>query len=398
MTSPGGAPLDLLDPLLYAGDPAPAYRWLRDEAPVYWDPVNQLWGISQFADVMAVERDPARYSSARGSRPLIEMNASMINRDDPRHGRQRRLLSGRFTPRAVRRHSGRVREVVAELVAAAAAKGTVEVVSEIAAPLPSMVIAELLGFDRSRWPDCLRWSEVTMGSAGFRNEDPRQPPGSPEAIDEFVAAFLELIQARRADPRDDLVSSWVHGTVDGEPLEISEIIQEGLLLLDGGAETTRSVIGQTVWNLTRFSDQRQILLADPAVIETTAVEEFIRYATPVLNMRRTVTVDHELHGRRLREGDQVLLMYAAANLDEREFDQPERFDVTRRDNHHAAFGFGTHFCLGAHLARLELRLLFSELLRALPGFRLVAGHQPQFAPGYFTRTLAELRVEFSPNS
>src|SRR5712691_6606074 len=199
MTSPGGAPLDLLDPLLYAGDPTPAYTSLRDEAPVYWDPVNQLWGISRFADVMAIERDPARYSSARASRPLIEMSASMINRDDPRHGQQRRLVSGRFTPRAVRRHSERVREVVAGLVAATAAKGTAEVVREMAAPLPSMVFAELLGFDRSRWPDCLRWSEVTMSSAGFRNDDPRQPPGSPEAIDEFVAAFIGLIEARRRD-------------------------------------------------------------------------------------------------------------------------------------------------------------------------------------------------------
>ncbi|HEY3902524.1 MAG TPA: cytochrome P450 [Streptosporangiaceae bacterium] len=398
MTPAGGAPLNLLDPLLYAGDPAPDYRWLREEAPAYWDPVNEIWGISRFADVLAIERDPARYSSAKGSRPLIEMTASMINRDDPRHGRQRRLLSGRFTPRAVGRHADRVRAIVAELVAAAAAaaKGTLEVVSEIAAPLPSMVIAELLGFDRARWRDCMRWSEVTMSSAGFLNGDPRQPPGSPEAIDEFVAAFVELIAARRADPRDDLVSAWVHGTVDGQPLDLPEIIQEGMLLLDGGAETTRSVIGQTVWNLARFDDQRQILLADPAMIGTTAVEEFIRYATPVLNMRRTVTAEHELHGQRLREGDQVLLMYAAANGDEREFADPDRFDVTRRHNHHAAFGFGTHFCLGAHLARLELRELFSELLRILPGFRLLPGHEPEFAPGYFTRTLAELWVELTP--
>lgn len=178
MTPAGGAPFNLLDPLLYAGDPASAYRWLRDEAPAYWDPVNEIWGISRFADVLAIERDPARYSSARGSRPLIEMTASMINRDDPRHGQQRRLLSGRFTPRAVGRHAERVRAIVAELVAAAAAKGTVEVVSEIAAPLPSMVIAELLGFDRARWRDCMRWSEVTMSSA-FATTTPASRQGRP---------------------------------------------------------------------------------------------------------------------------------------------------------------------------------------------------------------------------
>jgi len=242
----------------------------------------------------------------------------------------------------------------------------------------------------------MEWSERTMGAAGFRNDDPRQPAGSPEAISEFAAAFGELIVARRQDPRDDLVSAWVHATIAGEPLDFAEIIQEGLLLLDGGAETTRSVIGQTVWNLARFPDQHRKLTADPSIIGATGVEEFIRYATPVLNMRRTVTVDHELHDQQLREGDQVLLMYGAANTDEREFEEPHRFDVTRRQNHHVAFGYGSHFCLGAHLARLELRVLFEELLRALPGITLMPVGEPEFAPGYFTRTLRELRVKFSP--
>jgi cytochrome P450 family 142 subfamily A polypeptide 1 len=396
VTLTSGAPLNILDPYLYAGDPGPAYTWLRDEAPVYWDTVNQIWVISRYRDVLSIERDATRYSSARGSRPLIEMSASMINRDDPRHQQQRKLLSGRFSPRAVRRHEARVRDIVAGLIAAAMATDQAEVVRDIAAPLPAMVIAELLGFDRAQWPKCMEWSERTMSAAGFRDDDPRQPAGSPAAITEFATAFYQLIEARREDPRDDLVSAWVHGTIGGEALDIPEIIQEGLLLLDGGAETTRSVIGQTVWNLARFPGQREILLADPAVIGATAVEEFIRYATPILNMRRTVTVDHQLHGQQLRAGDHVLLMYGAANRDDREFAGPDRFDVTRRHNHHVAFGFGTHFCLGANLARLELRVLFEELLRVAPGFRLAPGREPGFAPGYFTRTLRELWVEFSP--
>jgi cytochrome P450 len=259
------APLNLLDPFLYAGDPDPSYRWLRDEAPVCWDPANRIWGISRHRDVLSIERDTSRYSSASGSRPLIEMSASMINRDDPRHQQQRRLVSRRFSPRAVRRHEEHVRAIVTGLIDAVAAKGEAEVVADLAAPLPAMIIGELLGFDRG----------------------------------------------------------------------------------------------------------------------------------PVLNMRRTVTVDHELHGQDLRQGDQVLLMYAAANRDDREFDGPDRFDVTRRHNHHVAFGFGTHLCLGANLARLELRVLFEELLRRLPDIRLT-GCAPEFAPGYFTRTLKELRVEFSP--
>jgi len=392
------APLSLLDPLLYAHDPLPAYQWLRDEAPVYWDPVNEIWGISRHQDVLAIERDASLYSSARGSRPLIEMSASMINRDDPRHQQQRKLVSRRFSPRAVHRHEDRIRVLAGELVTAVAAKRTADVVADLAAPLPAMVIGDLLGFDHGLWPKCREWSERTMSSAGFRNDDPRQPPGSPEAIAEFAAAFGELIRMRRENPRDDLVSAWLNGTVGGQPLDTSELIQEGLLLLDGGAETTRSVIGQTIWNLARFPAQREILLSDPSIIGTTAVEEFIRFATPVLNMRRTVTADHELHGQKLRAGDQVLLMYGAANTDDRAFDDPGRFDVTREHNHHVAFGFGTHFCLGANLARLELRVLFAELLGRLPGIRLAPGHEPEFAPGYFTRTLKELWVEFTPAS
>lgn len=386
------APPDLLDPYLYARDPASVYRWLRDEAPVYRDPASGIWAISRHKDVMRVERDTVRYSSASGSRPFIEMSASMINRDDPRHQQQRKLVSRRFSPRAVRRHEDRVRAHAVELIDAIAARESADIVADLAAPLPAMVIGELLGFDRALWPKCQEWSERTMSAAGFRNDDPRQPEGSPEAIGEFAAAFGQLIQARRKEPRDDLVSAWVHGSIGGEALDTAEIIQEGLLLLDGGAETTRSVIGQTAWNLMRFPDQRQILLADPSLLQSGAVEEFIRFATPVLNMRRTVTEDHELRGQHLRAGDQVLLMYGAANSDDREFSEPDRFDVTRQPNHHVAFGFGTHFCLGANLARLELRIVFGELLRRLPGLRLMPGAEPEFAPGYFTRTLKELRV------
>lgn len=162
MAATVGAQLNVLDPVLYAGDPYPAYQWLRDAAPVYWDPVNEIWAVSRHRDVLAIERDPARYSSARGSRPLIEMTASMINRDDPRHQQQRKLVSRRFSPRAVRRHEDRIRALARGLVATAAEKETVDVVEDLAAPLPAMVIGELLGFDPALWPKCREWSELTM--------------------------------------------------------------------------------------------------------------------------------------------------------------------------------------------------------------------------------------------
>jgi cytochrome P450 family 142 subfamily A polypeptide 1 len=389
-------PVDLLDPYLYSGNPFPAYRRLRDEAPVYWDAQNGIWALSRYRDVMAAERNTSLYSSARGSRPHIEMAESMINRDDPRHSKQRKLVSGRFTPAAVRRHEDRVRVVANRLIDRIAPTGEAEVVEDLAAPLPATVICGLLGFDDDRWADCKRWSELTMAAAGFRDDHPDRPGGNYEAAGEFGAAAYELLLARRAEPRDDLMSVWAHATVDGEPLPDAEVINEALLLLDGGAETTRSVIGQSVWALCEHPEERARLLDDPGLLRSTAVEELIRWATPILNMRRTVTADHRLEDQQLRAGDQVLLMYGAANRDERAFEDPDRFDVGRAHNHHVAFGFGTHFCLGANLARLEIRVMFEELLRRLPDFRLVPGFVPEFVPGYFTRTLRELPIEFSP--
>jgi cytochrome P450 family 142 subfamily A polypeptide 1 len=389
--------VNLLDPDLYAGDPYPTYAWLREQAPAYWDETNRIWGISRWRDVMDVEKNTARYSSGEGSRPLIDMSESMINKDDPAHSTQRRLVAARFTPGAVRKHEDRVRSVVTELLDAVAAKGSAEVVQDLAAPLPAMVIGDLLGFDRSMWEKCKWWSETTMAAAGYVPDDPRAPDSAGASMDFGMAAY-ELIEARRADPRDDLISTWVHAKVDGEPLPVEEIINEAILLLDGGAETTRAVIGQTVLALIEHPEERQKLLDDPSTIGRSGVEEFIRWATPILNMRRTATEDHELHGQQVRKGDQVLLMYGAANRDPVVFDAPERFDVTRTHNHHVAFGFGTHFCLGANLARLELRVLFEELLRRLPDFRLAPGVAPQLVPGYFTRTLRGLQIEFSPSA
>jgi len=388
--------VDLLDPSFYAADPYPTYAWLRDHAPVYRDRRNGIWGVSRHRDVMDIERNTRRYSSASGSRPLIDMPESMINKDDPAHTRQRKLVSARFTPSAVRRHEDHVRAIVTGLIDAVAATGTAEVVTDLAAPLPAIVIAELLGFDRSMWPRCKMWSEVTMTNAGYRAGDPAAPGGSEEAVADFAGAVLELIEARRAEPRDDLVSIWVNREVDGRPMPIEEVVNEALLLLDGGAETTRAVIGQIVLALARHPDQRALLLGDPGILAGTAVEEFIRWVTPILNMRRTVTEDHELHGEQLRAGDQVLLMYSSANRDERVFEQPGRFDVTRSHNHHVAFGFGTHFCLGANLARLEIRVMFEELLRRLPDFELGAGFEPEIVPGFFTRTLRTLPIAFTP--
>jgi len=342
--------------------------------------------------VIAVESDPERFTSSRGFRPKLPSDASMIGKDDPEHGAQRRLLNRRFTPRAVRRLEPRVRAAVVRLVDGFARRGHCDLVRELAIPLPVIAILELLGFDPDEWPRFARWSE-TLNSAGG---GPRYlHAGVTLAFQEFRAEALRLAAERRARPRDDLVSRMVAAAADELPRTDDEIALEALLLLNGGSDTTRHVIGSAALALVRSPSQLRGLAADAARLPV-AVEEFVRWATPILNMRRTATRESALHGRTIRAGDEVLLLYGAANRDERVFADPQRFDVARRPNPHLAFGFGTHFCLGASLARLELRVAFEELLRRAPDLRLAPDFEPAFVPNAFTRGLAALPLEFTP--
>ena len=389
--------VNLLDPEFYV-DPFDAYRWLRDHSPVHWDPVQRIWGISRHADVIAVEKAAHRYSSFDGSRPHTDQrdDQSMINKDDPEHQDQRKLVARRFTPRAVRDHEAHVRALVTQIIDDVVDPGGCEAVEAIASRLPAMVIAELLGYPLELWPLVRKWSEETMLEAGQTRADGVVPGRSDQMSDsilEFSMETMKVIAARRADPQDDLISVWCHTEVDGKAWTDAEVLQETILLLDGGAETTRTVIGSIIRELALRPDQREILAADRQLLHTTAVEEMIRWVTPILNMRRTVTEDHELHDQQLRAGDEVLLMYGAANRDDRVFDRPDDFDVRRPHNHHVAFGFGTHFCLGASLARLELRVMFDELLRRLPPWRLT-GPEPRILPATFTRGYDAVHIEW----
>jgi cholest-4-en-3-one 26-monooxygenase len=384
--------LDLLDGALYAGDPEPAYAWLRERAPVYRDEANELWAVSRHADVIAVETDPALFTSSRGFRPKLPSDASMIGKDDPEHAAQRRLLSRRFTPRAVRAREPGLRAVVTRLIDAFARRGHCDLVRELAIPVPVIAILELLGFDPDAWPRFALWAETLNASGG----GPRYVhPGVMQAFGEFRAEALALARARRARPRDDLFSRMVVAADAELPRSDDEIALEALLLLDGGSDTTRHVIGGATLALVQHPEALRRLAAEPARIPT-AVEEFVRWVTPILNMRRTATRDTELHGRAIRAGDEVLLLYGAANRDPRVFAEAQRFDPARDPNPHLAFGFGTHFCLGASLARLELRVVFEELLRRLPDLRLAPGAEPSWVPNAFTRGLASLPLEFTP--
>jgi cholest-4-en-3-one 26-monooxygenase len=398
MTTDIAAPpsINVLDPRFYV-DPWDAYSWLRDEAPVFWDPAQHLWAIARYDDVVAVERDGRRYSSFRGSRPHLDQRAdqSMINMDDPAHQAQRNLVARRFTPRGVRSHEERVRRIVTQILDDVAARDDCEAIEGIASRLPAMVIGEILGYPPELWEQVRVWSERVMLLAGQTSPDgpPHvSDPGLVPVMQEWAETTVALIDKRRTEPRDDLISVWVHA--DG--WDVKHVLDETVLVLDGGAETTRTVIGSMIRELALRPEPRRQLGARPDLLSTTAVEEFIRWVSPILNMRRTATEDHELRGQHIKAGDQLLLLYASANRDPRAFEQPDLLDLTRDHNRHVAFGFGTHFCLGAHLARLEIRVMFEELLRRMPDWELVDPGEPKILPSTFARAFDRVRIRFPP--
>ncbi|HET9611001.1 MAG TPA: cytochrome P450 [Acidimicrobiales bacterium] len=391
--------IDLLDGDFYVNDPHATYRWMRERSPVHWDAVNELWGVARYDDVVDVERRKDVFINSDqdkgGYRPNIPADPAIIGLDDPLHHQRRNLVSRRFTPRAVTAREDHVRATVRSLVDAVEANGgQAEVVGELAAPLPAMTIAWLLGFPEERWPELKDWSERTIALGGgprYFNQD-----GMAAAM-EFAQAASELHAEKLRCPADDIMTIWTTASVDGEPITVDTVISDCLLLLDGGAETTRTVIARTILDLIAHPDQWEALKsgADPAV----ATEEFIRWVTPIHNMCRVAAVDTEVGGQAVEAGQQLVLMYSSANRDPAHFDDPERYDVTRTPNNHIAFGFGTHFCLGAALARMEIRLFFTELVRRVRSMRLVPGTEPVEMPNAFVYGLrsAHVEFEFEPN-
>ena len=355
--------IDLLDRALYENDPTDAYRWLREEAPVYWDETNAIWGISRHEDITKISRDPVRFSSAEGSRPNTVGSGSMIDNDDPRHLAFRRIFSKHITPRGVRQFTPRVQRIVDDLFAKLEGREEFDVVSELAIPLPVRVILEALGLDDADWPRYAQIAEITMAAGG----GPRYL--TDEVLDVAAGFYAEActeVEKRRANPADDWFSLMTRHA-DAGPAARSpvEIAAESLLILNGGSDTTRHVIAGGTLALIEHPDQYALLREEPERLPG-AIEEMIRWVSPLLNMRRTATEDVELRGRTIRKGEQVLLMYAAANRDESVFEDPQRFDITRHPNPHLAFGIGAHFCMGANIARMELRCMFESILTRLP--------------------------------
>ncbi len=386
--------IDLLAGDFYVHDPYATYAWMREHAPVYWDARNELWGISRYDDVVEIEKRNDIFSNAdpvHGYRPKMGADPSIIGLDDPLHAARRKIVARRFTPRAVGSWESHVREVVVGLLDDALANGGGDVVSDLAAPLPAMMIGLLLGFPDEMWPKLMEWSQRTIALGG----GPRyHDEAGIVAAMEFAAACNDLYETKRACPVDDVVSVWTKlSEVGGQPFGISEVISDCLLLLDGGAETTRTVIARMLVELSSRPDDVAALRAGGEADLVYAVEEMIRYVTPIHNMCRCATVDYELHGTTIRAGDQVLLMYSSANRDPKHFTEPEALHLARTPNHHLAFGFGTHFCLGASLARLEIKIFFEELLRRTGTWHIVDGSVVEM-PNAFVYGLRAAQITF----
>jgi len=392
--------IGLLDRFFYL-DPWDRYRWMRDNAPVYWDESADggLWGVTRYEDIMTIAKTPDLFCSGKSSRPERDSwIPSMINLDEPLHKRRRNIVNRGFTPRRVRDQEAKLRALTTELIDDVIERGECDFVRDIARWIPMVAIGDMLGVKPEDRERLLEWSDWMLGGGELAEvmDDAERRAKQRSYTEGYFAYQAGVIAERKKNPQDDLVSLLVTGEVDGHSLNDEEILQESLLILIGGDETTRHVMTGGLEQLILHPDQRQKLIDDPSKIEV-AVEEMLRFVSPIVNMNRTLTRDTELHGEKLAEGDRVLLLYPAGNRDDRVFDDPERFDVERWPNRHVAFGgYGVHHCLGASLARLELKILFEEVLARMPDVHFASEEPLKRRPNNFITGIEEMPVAFTP--
>lgn len=388
-------------------DPWEAYRWLRNNDPVHWSDEGQIWICSRHAEVNHVSRRADLYSTKHGVRPRNPVPLSILTMDDPEHFEQRSIVSRGFTPRQVKRLAPHVREITQELVDTIKARGEIEFVSDFAIHIPLIVIAELIGLDPSMRDTLHRWSDAMMGGEGRGPGDPELDAAA-EAATEFIVYVSGLIEERRAEPREDLISiltgafdegslDTTKGTTlaDEERMEAGDLLMFLITLMVAGNETTRNAISGGLMAFSQFPDQRDLLIERPELIDT-AVDEIIRFVSPVLSFTRTANEDHELAGKQVKAGDRLLLLYQSANRDETVFEAPDELRIDRSPNPHLAFGAGPHFCLGANLARLEVRTVFEELFTHLHDIRVAEGEGPSRAASSLVLGIERLPAVFTP--
>ncbi|GAB2459882.1 cytochrome P450 [Xylanimonas ulmi] len=385
--------IDLTDARMFAqGRDGEAFRLLRDHAPVFWNDEPDgpgFWSVTRHADVDAVAKDAATFSSADGtqiqSRRAEGESHSIHNMDAPRHLLLRKVMVPHFTPRRVLGWQGRIVDVVTGLLDEAVERGELDFVATVSERLPLLVFATMLGVPSQDAPLLLRWTNM------IASQDPDHAP-MPDALAtaraELFDYFHALADARLAEPREDLVSVLTHAEVEGERLRPDELDPFFLLLTVAGNETTRNLLSGGVRVLSRAGLWPE-LERRPEVLPA-AIEEMLRWVSPVINMRRTASEDVTLHGTRVAAGQKVVLWFASANRDERVFPDPDTFVLGGRTNAHLAFGAGPHFCLGAHLARLEARLFFEAALQR--GVRFEVTGEPDWLLSNWFRGVKRLPV------
>ena len=359
--------LDVSNPDAFEkGFPHELFRELRREAPVYWHEGDfaggrGYWIISRYETIKQISRQPLLFGSAAGTafEDHAENFVSMIAMDPPVHRRYRSLVSSGFTPRQIAEQEPHHHAIVASILDRVIERGECDFVADVAAQLPLRIIADLLGVPQSACQDLYDWSNKMVG-----HQDPEYVTGLEEASAAAQEMFVYangLAQDRLENPQDDLMSAILHGEVDGERLSVADFDTFFLLLAVAGNETTRNLISHGLLLLLEHPEVMERLRADHSLVPA-AIEEMLRIKSPVIYMRRTALEDTELGGQKVRKGDKLLMYYPSANRDEAVFENPDVFDIDRKNKQHVAFGYGEHFCLGTHLARLESRALFEGIL------------------------------------
>jgi pimeloyl-[acyl-carrier protein] synthase len=372
--------------LLDAGvlaNPYPLYRRLRNEDPVHWDPFLHEWVVTRYADVMTVFKD---FSANRTPTPeqLTKLGMTtlkpfaqvmvrqMVFLDPPAHSRIRGLASKAFTPRRVKVLRSHIQEITDSLLDAVQSKGHMDVIADLAYPLPAIVTAEMLGVPVSDRDQLKAWSEDFAELLGNFQYNPDRAPHLLRSVEEMCTYFRAEVQEHWEHPRDDVITALATAELDGDRLTEEEIVANCILVMVGGQETTTNLIGNGVFSLLHHPDQLEKLRADSSLI-LSAVEEFLRYESPIQHTTRVAPEDTELGGKTIRKGQTVIAVMGAANRDPEQFSDPDRLDICRQENQHVAFAYGNHFCFGAPLARLEGQIAFKTMLRRMPNLSLVPG-------------------------
>ena len=395
------------------------FRWLRENDPVYWSEKDQVWVVTKYADVAYCSKHQELFTSAEGVLAGLPLKLGLIDEGEPRHAQLRGLINKGFTPRMVAKLEEPFREIVKDAIDAVASKGECDFVEAISVPVPLRLIAFMMGVRPEDYDSFHRWSDHMIGAEG-RLDDAEAVARAGRAYAEYATYISQVIEDRRQNPRDDLVSILT-GAKDGgllvefdqnaddlpdvarageageaiAALHNDELIKLMVVLLVAGNETTRNGISGGMQLLIENPDQRQKLIHDSSLLNA-AVEEMLRVVTPIHSFSRTVTQDTELRGKQLKLGQKIVLAYPSANRDADEFEDPDSFRIDRGPVH-LSFGIGSHFCLGANLARMEMRVALEQVLRRMPDIEYAAGG-PVLVPSRLVRTCAEMKVRFTPEA